>query len=81
MRDRKSDSAHRRTLEAKLGRKLKPTEVAHHADEDKANNAPANLTAVPRGAHSAQHAKGRGLSKLRGALRAVRDFRSTKKIY
>ena len=73
MRDRKSDTAHRRVAEAKLGRKLLPTEVVDHLDEDKANQSPATLKAVPRGAHTAQHNRGRGLSKLRKALRDIRD--------
>jgi len=69
MRDRSSDSAHRDVLEAKLGRTLLPNEVAAHGDENKANNTPANLTAQDRGAHTAQHNRTRGLSKLRAALR------------
>lgn len=73
MRDRPSDTAHRRVLEAKLGRPLKPTEVADHADEDKTNNAPANLSAKDRGAHTSQHNRTRGLSKLRAALRMPRE--------
>ncbi len=78
MRDRKSDTAHRKVLEAKLGRKLLPTEVADHLNEDKADNTPANLAAKGRGAHTTQHNKGRGLSKLRRALTAYRDG---KKVY
>ncbi len=78
MRDRKSDSAHRRVAEAKLGRKLLPSEVVHHEDEAKVNNSPANLTVEGRGAHTARHNQGRGLSKLRKALRDIRDG---KKLY
>lgn len=78
MRDRKSDTAHRNAAETKLGRKLLPSEVVDHIDEDKANNAPANLAAKPRGAHTAQHNRGRGLSKLRAALRMHAEG---KKIY
>lgn len=73
MRDRPSDSAHRRPLEAKLGRPLKPTEVSDHVDENKANNTSANLRAVDRGAHTAQHNRTRGLSKLRAALRMTTE--------
>jgi hypothetical protein len=80
MRDRPNDSAHRRALEAKIGRKLLPNEVAHHVDEDKANNAPANLLAKTRAQHSAEHATipARNLSKLRAALRMQR---TGKKLY
>lgn len=68
MRDRPSDT-HRRVLEAKLGRTLKPNEVADHADEDKTNNAPENLSAQDRGAHTARHNATRGVSKLHHVLR------------
>lgn len=73
MRDRPNDTTHRRVLEAKLGRPLKPTEVADHADEDKSNNTPANLSAKDRGAHTTQHNRARGLSKLRAALRMPQE--------
>ena len=69
MRDRPSSSNHRQVLEAKLGRKLGPNEVADHQNEDKADNSPANLSAQDRGAHTARHNSNRGLSKLRRALR------------
>ena len=75
MRDRQSDTAHRNAAEIKLGRKLLDTEVVDHLDENKANNAPANLDVKPRGAHTAQHNRSRGLSKLRASLRAVTDGR------
>lgn len=78
MRDRRDDSIHRTVAAAKLGRPLAATEVAHHIDEDKANNAPANVEATDRGAHTAAHNRTRGLSKLRGALRMVKD---RKKLY
>lgn len=77
MRDRKSD-AHRAIAENKVGRKLGPNEVVDHLDENKANNAPANLDLKQRGAHTAQHNRGRGLSKLRAALRMHQEG---KKIY
>lgn len=72
MRDRPNDN-HRRVLEAKLGRKLKPTEVGHHQDEDKSNNVPHNLEAQDRGEHTRMHNKNRPTSKLRAALRMVKD--------
>lgn len=78
MRDRKNDTAHRDAAEAKLGRKLQPGEVVDHLDEDKTNNAPSNLDAKPRGVHTTQHNRARGLSKLRASLRMHKEG---KKIY
>lgn len=75
MRDRKNDSVHRRVAEAKIGRKLKPNEVAHHANEDKTDNSPANVDAQDRGKHTAAHNAGRSLSKLRSALRMTKEGR------
>lgn len=77
LRDRKSD-AHRAVAERKVGRKLGPNEVVDHLNEDKTDNSPANLEPKPRGAHTAQHNRARGLSKLRAALRMHREG---KKIY
>ena len=73
MRDRPSSSNHRAVAEAKLGRKLLPNEVVDHADEDKSNNAPANLNPEDRGKHTARHNRSRGLSKLRAALRVTQN--------
>ena len=78
MRDRPNDHTHRRVLEAKVGRPLKSTEVAHHLDEDKANNQGINLTAEPRGAHTTHHKQTRQLGRLRSALRMIRE---RKKLY
>jgi len=75
MRDRKSDTTHRRAAERKIGRPLQPGEVVHHVDEDKANNNAPNLDVTPRSVHTAEHNRGRGLSKLRRALRAYREGR------
>lgn len=77
MRDRPNDN-HRSIAEKKLGRKLRPDEVVDHLDEDKANNAPVNLAPKPRGAHTAQHNRARGLSRLRASLRMHKEG---KKIY
>lgn len=74
MRDRPSD-VHKAILEQKLGRPLAPTEVTDHADEDKRNNAPSNLSAQDRGEHTRKHNQQRGLSKLRSALRMVNEDR------
>lgn len=72
MRDRKSDS-HRKAAALKLGRPLRKGEVVHHRDEDKTNNHPDNLDVQSRGGHTAAHNKGRGVSKLRRALRMPKD--------
>ena len=73
MRDRPSDTAHRRALERKLGRPLKPNEVAHHENENKADNTPINLNAKARSVHTSEHNRRRGLSKLRASLRMERE--------
>ena len=73
MRDRPHDTAHRRTLERKLGRALLPTEVAHHENENKADNTSINLNAKARNVHTTEHNRRRGLSKLRAALRMERE--------
>ena len=75
MRDRPSDTAHRRVVERSLGRPLTPNEIVHHANEDKADNTPTNLVVTPRSAHSTEHNKTRGLSKLRASLRMIREKR------
>ncbi len=77
MRDRKSDTAHRRAAEVKIGRKLRPTEVVDHLNETKTDNTSANLSVKSRGAHTAQHNQSRGLSKLRRALRAFKEGRKS----
>lgn len=61
MRDRKSD-AHMKVVPAGPGM------VRHHKDENKANNAKDNLEVIPRGKHTAEHNKTRGLGRLRKAL-------------
>lgn len=76
MRDRTSD-AHRTMTERELGRTLGPNEVVDHVDEDKTNNAKENRRVMPRGAHTTMHNKTRGLSKLRAALRMVREGRKS----
>lgn len=74
MRDRPNDQ-HRAIAERKVGRKLTTDEVVDHADEDKANNAPENLNIQARGKHTTSHNRRRGLSKLRAALRMVKEGR------
>lgn len=77
MRDRKSD-AHRKVAANKVGRKLAPSEVVHHKDEDKTNNADSNLDVKLRGQHTAEHNRGRKVSALRASLRMHREG---KKLY
>lgn len=71
MRDRKSD-AHRTIASRAAGRKLTPSEVVDHVDEDKANNTPANLRVMGRGAHTTHHNRTRHVSRLRKALAMVK---------
>lgn len=73
MRDRQDDTTHRANAAGTLGRPLRPGEIVHHRDEDKANSSPANLTVQTRSAHTTQHNQSRTLSKLRAALRMVRE--------
>ena len=73
MRDRPSDTTHRRAVEHKLGRALLPTEIVHHENEAKADNSPINLTVKSRSVHTTEHNRARGLSKLRASLRMERE--------
>ena len=78
MRDRHNDHTHRRVVERARGRPLAPTEIVHHANEDKADNSPTNLSAKARSVHTSEHNQRRSLSKLRAALRMMRE---RKKLY
>lgn len=77
MRDRPTD-VHRVVAQRKVGRPLRKTEIVHHRDENKRNNAPANLDVQERSAHTVEHNKARGLSRLR---RALRSFSEKRKVY
>jgi hypothetical protein len=60
---------HRSVLEQKLGRTLKPGEVVHHRNEDKLDNRPENLEALPSQSvhmilHHLQRRRGRGVIAL-----------------
>lgn len=68
MRLDRNRGPYRQTLERKLGRKLAPGELAHHINEDKTDNSPANLEPKTRSAHTTHHNKTRGLGKLQKAL-------------
>lgn len=50
---------HRKIMEDHLGRKLLPTEIVHHKDEDKTNNDISNLEVVTRSGHMKTHNKDR----------------------
>lgn len=71
MRDRKNDK-HRDIAKAALGRPLKPGHDIDHLNENKDDNAPANLRELPHGAHTTKSNKSRGLAKLQKALAMVR---------
>jgi hypothetical protein len=77
MRDRPNDE-HRRALEAKLGRKLLPSEIADHVNEDKGDNSPANLRPMDRGEHTAHHNRRRTTGQL---VKALSMFRRGEKSY
>ena len=68
MRDRPNDH-HRHVIPVPAGH------VVDHINEDKADSTPANLRTMTRGEHTTQHNKARGLSKLRSALRMVKEGR------
>lgn len=42
-------------LEAKIGRKLQPGEIAHHINEDRSDDSPDNLEVKLRGIHQMEH--------------------------
>ncbi len=50
-------------LEKKLGRALKPDEIAHHKDHVKRHNNPGNLTVMKRGDHNKVHDRNGGRKK------------------
>lgn len=77
MRDRPNDS-HRTALERKLGRKLKPNEIADHVNEQKDDNSPTNLRPMDRGAHTAYHNRRRSTGQL---VKALNMFRKGEKSY
>lgn len=48
-------ATHRRAMENRLGRELRPGEVVHHLDEDKTNNRHSNLVALSAAVHTVIH--------------------------
>jgi len=46
---------HRVVMERKLGRKLLPTEIVHHLNGEKTDNAPENLCLMNRAEHAKCH--------------------------
>ena len=77
MRDRKSDTAHRRAAERKLGRPLQLGELVHHVNESKDDQSHANLDVTSRSIHTTLHNRTRPLSRLRAALRQFKEGRKT----
>jgi hypothetical protein len=53
--EHKGRSEHVVAMEKRLGRKLKPDEVVHHIDRDRANNSDDNLALVTRSGHARLH--------------------------
>lgn len=52
---RKQIKYHRYLMECHIGRKLKPTEIVHHINEDKLDNSINNLQIVSRSEHNKIH--------------------------
>lgn len=46
---------HREVMEKTLGRALQSTELVHHDDENKRNNAPSNLVLTTKSEHARHH--------------------------
>lgn len=46
---------HRLVMEEKLGRLLESTEIVHHANEDRSDNRPENLTVMTKVEHQIHH--------------------------
>ena len=71
--------------EKKLGRRLKPKEVVHHIDENRANNHSDNLDVMPLSEHSRIHNAGKKASsqtrkKMRESSRKENNSRWLKNI-
>lgn len=62
---------HRKLIEKKLGRKLKPEEIIHHKDHNPTNNTLSNLEILTRQEHRILHTKGKN---------ALYKFRKKKEI-
>ena len=79
MRDRKTDG-HRAAASRALERPIKPGHDVDHLNENKDDNAPANLHEIPHGEHSrlTQSPGRRSLRKLQIALAMPRQ---RKKLY
>ena len=51
----KGRSVHNTLVEARIGRRMRPNEVVHHIDGDRANNSIENLALMTRAAHTRLH--------------------------
>lgn len=65
---------HQIVMERQIGRPLRPGEVVHHIDENKANNAPENLLLTTQAQHAAHHAP--DLVERRGGHKGASNPRS-----
>ena len=54
---------HRRVMDAALGRRLLQTEIVHHRDGNKLNNAIDNLEVMSPSEHARLHTRGTGVGR------------------
>ena len=65
MTERRCNRKFYKEIEARIGRKLLKTEVVHHIDLDRQNNAPENLQVMTRTEHLALHRSMRTSESMR----------------